>query len=222
MVWPSHHLPVLVRMLSTCESRGSRAHWASTTMALALVVSCKSDQRDALPEASSSPNESAGPAPLSPTRPAPTYSATCLLMGADEVERSDNLTNIGYFYGMGLRESCVTSRLTQALSEDQFIDWIGYLINYSSAIFECGLAFSPLPGGIDQFGLSNTDVVGVPSPMLGADDADALVNLYLAVCSEQLGIDPGALVQVRSQLERSAANRVDPSISAQLSECPSP
>jgi hypothetical protein len=186
-----------------------------------LIVACKGDPaRVPSPPKAEAHEGSQGPPTLGPTSPASPPSATCLLVGDDDVERSDNLTDVAYFYGFRLADSCATSRLTQALTTAQLADWINYLLNYSSALFDCGLIYSPLPGGIDQFGLSNTDVVGVPSPALGPDDAEALTALYLEICETQLGISQADLVTVRGQLERAAANRVDAALSAQLSECP--
>jgi hypothetical protein len=242
MVWPADDLPLpVVVQLIHCGNGGPRQRPAirpaslvripsprrvgvsgPLTLLLALAA-CRAEHTPApgLEMGQGTVNPS-GITPLDPGAAAPAASATCLLAGADEVERSDNLTDVAYFYGLRLADSCATRRLTQALSEGQLADWINYLFNYSSALFGCGLVFSPLPGGIDQFGLSDTDVVGVPSPMLGPDDAEVLTALYLDVCVSVLGVSQAALTEIRSQLERAAAESRVVSSSGRLSVCPAP
>jgi hypothetical protein len=191
-------------------------------VALSLVLAaCRAGPaRVSSPTAQEERESPSGRAAIGAVNPAPAPNAICILAGSDEVERSDNLTDIAYYYGLRLADSCSTSRLTQSLTDDQLADWINYLLNYSSALFDCGLVFSPLPGGIQQLGLSNTGVVGVPSPLLGPADAEVLIGLYLDVCATVLGVSQADLAEIRTRLEHAVAQSLDASVPPSLSVCP--
>jgi hypothetical protein len=145
--------------------------------------------------------------------------ATCLLAGTDVVEReaSFDYVTLGFLIET---DGCRARRLTSGMTSNQMNDWANYLLNYSFALFGCPLLFSPLPGGVDAFGLSNTDAVGVPSPMLGPDDVAYLIDTYLTSASTELEIPAGDLAALRAHLERAAVPRTDPSLSGRLSDCP--
>jgi hypothetical protein len=170
----------------------------------------------------SSESVASGPSDLDgppPSRPAAELPATCLLAGTDAVDRETNFTWIAYMYLMAVGDDCKTRRLASGMTVDQTLDWGNYLINYTSALFGCGVLFDPLPGGVDAFALVNTEVVGVPNTMLGADDAATVIGMYLAAGSTQLDVSVVALDLLRARLEQSAARRIDPSLTMALSEC---
>lgn len=169
-----------------------------------------------LPEAfSGAQNDIAQPVATSP----PALPASCLLLGADEVERGDRLALMSYFFLTSVRGDCRTRRLTQPLSVEQTIEWGNYLFNYSSAIFGCGVMDGPIPGGVDAFGLVNTDAIGIASPAIGPADASALIELYMAACRDELDVNEALLEPVRAHLESAGARRAVASLEAQLSDC---
>jgi hypothetical protein len=148
----------------------------------------------------------------------PELPALCLLAGADEGQRDMAFTNITFAY-YTRTDDCLTPVLSSAMSSDQVGEWLYYLLNYSQALFGCGLSFEPLPGGVGAFGLANTDAVGIPSPMLGADDAALLIDVYLNSCTNELPVPNTELAQLRGRLEAAAQPRIDPSLAARFSGC---
>jgi hypothetical protein len=191
----------------------------------ALVVSCACGQGESRREAAAQVPVKEPDAPqsqgsaLGPGSTAPELPALCLLAGADEVEREDTFTDVAFAYHTQTR-ACRTHALVSAMSETQIGDWLTYLINYSQALFGCGLLFDPLPGGVDAFGLANTEAVGLASPMLGADDAALLIDIYLESCASVLTLTSEQQAELRAHLEAAAQPRIDASLTAGLSDCP--
>jgi hypothetical protein len=149
----------------------------------------------------------------------PALPALCLLAGADIVEREDSFTDIAFGY-YARTDDCQSRRLINRMGDLQTGDWLNYLINYSHAFFGCGLLFDPLPGGVDAFGLANTEAVGIPNPRLGADDVALLIDLFLSSCTDELSIPSADRAQLRARLESAAQPQIDPTLTAALSECP--
>jgi len=146
-------------------------------------------------------------------------SARCLLAGSDELDREDSFYWIGASYSADLR-GCRTSVLVEALDGPQRDQFSSYIGNYTSALFDCPLLVTPLPGGVDVFGPGNSAAVGVPSPVLGPDDAANLVDLYLDNVTDELSVGSDELAAIRAELEQAAAARIDASLSGRLSTCP--
>lgn len=176
----------------------------------------ESAARSAGPGLSAPQSEGSPPDELSTLKELP---ASCLLAGVDAVEREDSFTSIVFEYYVQT-DQCQTRGLVSAMSDTQMDDWLVYLLNYSHALFGCGLLFDPLPGGVGAFGLANTEAVGVASPMLGADDVALLMDIYLTGCAKELPMTSAELAELRRRLEAAALPRIDPSLTARLSDCP--
>lgn len=185
-------------VIAACACNGGEPRTESATRAAGPVL-------DAPPSEGSPPDES-------------TLPASCLRAGADAVEREDSFTSIVFEYYVQT-DQCPTRGLMSAMSNTQGDDWLVYLLNYSHALFGCGLLFDPLPGGVGAFGLANTDAVGLTSPMLGADDAALLIDIYLNACSNELAMTSAELAELRGRLEAAAQPRIDPDLSSRLSDC---
>ena len=208
----------------------ARAGWAVSPMNARRLCAAVVSAACACKGGGPSP-EAAGPPPGPPLEVEPEPSLAielpaqpelpplCLLAGADAVEREDTFTDVVFAYYMQTDE-CRTRGLTSAMSRTQEGDWLRYLINYSHALFGCGLLFDPLPGGVGAFGPANTDAVGIPSPMLGGDDAALLVDIYLNSCTTALPLASADLAELRARLEAAAQPHIGASLSARLSECP--
>lgn len=189
----------------------------------ALILACACDRSERRREAAASGAESDATrsqgSALDPGSTPPELPALCLLAGADAVEREDAFTGIAFDYYVETG-ACRTHALVSALSETQVGDWLTYLINYSHALFGCGLLFDPLPGGVDAFGLANTEAVGLASPMLGTEDAALLIDIYLDSCANELTLTSAQQAELREHLEAAAQPRIDASLTAGLSDCP--
>jgi hypothetical protein len=147
-------------------------------------------------------------------------SARCLLVATDEPQREDTFMDIAseYFYAMS--EDCRTQRLMSTMTLDQMVNWFDYIYNYTSALFGCGLQFTPLPGGVEAFGPGNVDAVGVvTAPLIGVDDMNALIEIYLGVCTTYVDIPASELDAIRAELEAAASSQIDATLGASLSEC---
>jgi hypothetical protein len=149
----------------------------------------------------------------------PELTALCLLAGADVVEREDSFTDIAFDYYAQTNE-CRARRLVSAMGDTQSGEWLNYLINYSHALFGCGLLYSPLPGGVDAFGPANTEAVGIPNLTFAAEDAALLIDIYMNSCTNELPVPGADIAELRARLAAAAQPNVDANQTVRISECP--
>lgn len=121
--------------------------------------------------------------------------------------------------------ACSTARLTQALSAEQTLAWVNYLVDYSHALAGCDIPDPSLggrgflPGGVGQFGPANLAAVGAAQPRLGRDDASLLIDEYSSAFSSALRLSESERARVRLFLEGTAEPQIEPTLSGALSAC---
>lgn len=121
--------------------------------------------------------------------------------------------------------ACSTTKLTQALSAEQTVAWVNYLVDYSHALAGCDIPDPSLggrgflPGGVGQFGPANLAAVDAPQPRLGRNDASLLIDEYLSAFASALRLSDGERQGVRLFLEGTAEAQIEPMLSGVLSAC---
>ena len=142
----------------------------------------------------------------------------CDRASADPLYLDDALQDIAYAYAEAHDTACATRKLTSAMTDDQAIAWVNYLVTYTYGMAGCDL-LNDLPGGIGVFGPGNTFAAGFGRPPLGRDDAALLIAQYLGAFAPQLGLSEAERGVVESYLWRAAEPEIDPSVSSTLSAC---
>jgi hypothetical protein len=143
----------------------------------------------------------------------------CAVLGEDGLSLLIVATDL---FAADLETACQLSGLTSPLDSLQQLAWFDYLVEYGNALFGCAPLFGPPPGGIEVFGLANTAVTEVPPPPYGADDAEALITLYLATLADVIALSPSDEQVLHDYLSFVARNSITPGVSGGLSTCESP
>ena len=203
------------------------------------LLSCRSNDRERSAEspiskgpaaisptgAGASPPElmSEGPAPSASDNPSRTFPPPWCERAGPESTRIDVINAIANDYFVETTSTCSTAGLTISFTLVQRMSWLGYLIDFTFLLTGCPLDLideQPVIGGLSEFGIANTSVVGVERGLLGPDDVESLISMYVRHFGDALQLTPEDRTTLYEFLADTAEDEIDPESSLTLSTCP--
>jgi hypothetical protein len=143
----------------------------------------------------------------------------CARLGVNSFETSEAIFTIAADYFVEQSQNCRTAGLTPALSTDQGADWLNYLYGFTNAMSGCPYLYEPIEGGMRVFGPANIAAIGLQRSLLGRDDVQVLIGMYLSHFAQPFQLSDVEFAAVEAYLWRIAEPEIDPDATEVLSTC---